>query len=450
MRKKTTRRSRRVGRFDLGDDYDKALKKIALLAGEGVPQKEMAEMLSLSPSRIWQLVDVAKKKGYIEQTTRCTLKEEEVAALRDELFRGKELLKQLKDFAKRNAVPPVQSIHVVATGEGPIGEGDDQNDRWDNATRSLGHKAAPYCLDRILDCPVLGVTYGRTLSALNAGIATLRGQARPIRNRILLVPLWGEPQGPRRTPTSKVFTDSTKLGSTGLTHELHHILYRESSQETLLSLDFMPCFRPAPKNEFADHFNTIMAYAATISSYTDIFGELKHWLPSKRGAKKHPFQHQKRWQSPSILDEIRPLVDHLDGIITSVGTTEQPGRFFDAEYHRPCDIDLKKLRRGALGDFGGVYLPKKKTKRGELPDREKASPDDVDYVEQLNERWTGAKIDDFKRCAERGRQRGRGGVIVLAVGAMREHVLRICLAKGLINALVLDTECAGALERTTR
>ena len=42
----------------------------------------------------------------------------------------------------------------------------------------------------------------------------------------------------------------------------------------------------------------------------------------------------------------RPLVDHLDAILTSVGSKHQLGRFWSGEFFRQGEIDLPKLHRG--------------------------------------------------------------------------------------------------------
>jgi hypothetical protein len=40
----------------------------------------------------------------------------------------------------------------------------------------------------------------------------------------------------------------------------------------------------------------------------------------------------------------RPLVDHLDAILTSVGSKDQPGRFWSGEFFRQGEIDSSKAQ----------------------------------------------------------------------------------------------------------
>jgi hypothetical protein len=128
------------------------------------------------------------------------------------------------------------------------------------------------------------------------------------------------------------------------------------------------------------------------------------------------------------------LVDHLDGILTSAGSKDQPGRFWSGEFFRQGDIDLARLHRGALGDLGGAFVVNSKARKA-----------DRDYVARVNEQWTGIKENHFRRCALRAREHGLPGVVLLAVGAVRADVVRECVKLGLATRLVLCSECASKL-----
>jgi hypothetical protein len=76
-----------------------------------------------------------------------------------------------------------------------------------------------------------------------------------------------------------------------------------------------------------------------------------------------------------------------------------------------------------------------------------ANKADHEYVEAVNKRWTGIKEPHFRRCALRARENSLPGVTVLAVGAVRAEIVLQCLKLGLINHLILDTDCDQRLNR---
>jgi DNA-binding transcriptional regulator LsrR (DeoR family) len=155
-----------------------------------------------------------------------------------------------------------------------------------------------------------------------------------------------------------------------------------------------------------------------------------------RWLKVQPKTGRQTKQSGGVEQRKLPLVEHLDAILTSVGSNEQPGRFWSGEFFRQGEIDLPKLCRGAFGDLGGALIIN--------PAANKA---DREYVEAVNKRWTGIKEPHFRRCALRARENNLPGVTVLAVGAVRAEVVLQCLKLGLINHLILDTDCADELHK---
>jgi len=428
------RRSRRVARLQPDPD---AVEKVAVFVEDGLPQNKIASLLSLSTSMTSKLVDQATEMGLIEKITRCTLPDDRKDLLRQDAVLTERLHEQLKAFAQQHQVPSVDRVRVFATAAGKIRE----NPSWDNATWDFGNKAAPWCLDLLLPDQTVGLTYGRTLAALIAGIKELRGAARPVEPPVLVVPLWGEPLGPRAISDSDVFSDPTKLGSTGLVQELHQILNGPERVHRALSLDFVPCFQPADPGYPRTRFQYVMEFASSVSCYHLVFGHRRGLFPRVASP---PKPQNTPLDIPPLVEvpqDRRPLADHLDVILTSVGTTEHPGRFLRGEYFMQGDIDRETLKRGALGDLGGVFIPDPSVT---------VEQTDRDYVESVNGRWTGISLDHYRRCALRAREDGLPGVTVLAVGSLRGEIVRECLRLGLINTLAIDTECAQRLESLTK
>ena len=74
-----------------------------------------------------------------------------------------------------------------------------------------------------------------------------------------------------------------------------------------------------------------------------------------------------------------------------------------------------------------------------------ATQADRDYAQAVNKPWTGIKEPHFRRCALRARENNLPGVTVLAVGQVRAKIVLQCLKLGLINHLILDSDCADEL-----
>lgn len=426
---------------------DDTIKKVAYLYAKGEPQKRIAGLLSLSPSMVSRLVEQARKVGLVRETIKCELSGPEQQRLHDEVYRGKELLGKLKDVAYESGVGSLTQLQIV-----PTGLEIKTDESWDQAVSVFGHKAATYCLNLIRGCEkckILGVTYGRTLAALASGLEEVTAtQGRP-KTPITCVPLWGEPLSPWEEPRSQVFRDPAKLSSSGLAADMHRILNgwgshthqppgrTAKSVPKPLHLSFVPAFRPEPERFSEAECSAMLKFACSVSSYADIFPVPQDWLafaPSRQSRSKTD-----RPSEATGADVKLPLVEHLDAILTSVGSKDQPGRFWSGEFFRQGDIDLPKLRRGAFGDLGGAFIIN--------PTANKA---DREYVEAVNKRWTGIKESHFRRCALRARENSLPGVTVLAVGAVRAEIVLQCLKLGTINHLILDTDCADELHRLAR
>ena len=419
---------------ETGQRRHEIIKRVAYLCAEGVSQKRIAGLLALSPSMVSRLVDQAKKAALLEETVRCLLPDEEQAQLREEVFGSEKLRTKLKRLANRMGVPSLTHLQIIPTGQEI--EGDLS---WDQAVVVFGHKAAPYCLELISACQNVGVTYGRTLAALANGLQELATASFRTKRPIAFVPLWGEPLRPWEKPASMIFRDPARLSSSGLAATLHGIFHEhvQRAGDSLedrrpLSLDFVPAFRPERYPE--DRFRVVLEFASSVSSYADIF-----WGPEdRRRAGTEPQDPESAGCQAGGLDTSdtsKPaLVEELDAIITSVGSKDQPGRFWSGEFWQQGDIDLAQLCRGALGDLGGAFIVDPQ-----------AEEDCRDYVAAVNERWNGVREDHFRSCAVRARESDSPGVIVFAVGAVRAKVILQCLKLGLINHLVLDSDCAQAL-----
>ena len=270
-------------------------------------------------------------------------------------------------------------------------------------------------------------------------------QGRP-KTAITCVPLWGEPLSPWEEPRSQVFRDPAKLSSSGLAADMHRILNGDTVKgsgrtraQLPLHLSFVPAFQPDPARFSNDDFRAVLKFASSVSAYGQIFSMREGSLAEDASDQVQPKTGRQTKQSGGVEEPKLPLVEHLDAILTSVGSKDQPGRFWSGEFFRQGDIDLAKLRRGAFGDLGGAFIINQAANKG-----------DREYVEAVNKRWTGIKEPHFRRCALRARENNLPGVTVLAVGAVRAEIVLQCLKLGTINHLILDTDCADELHKMGR
>jgi DNA-binding transcriptional regulator LsrR (DeoR family) len=130
----------------------------------------------------------------------------------------------------------------------------------------------------------------------------------------------------------------------------------------------------------------------------------------------------------------RPLIQEMDSIITSVGSAYQnSGDPWIGEMTSREGITKEQLDRLAVGDIGGVFLPRPDLKGKHA------------QLEDLNARWTGPKLEHFQRCAKAASGGAAPGVIVLAIGRWKANVICECVRLGLVSELIIDHELARAL-----
>ena len=132
----------------------------------------------------------------------------------------------------------------------------------------------------------------------------------------------------------------------------------------------------------------------------------------------------------------RPLIENVGMILTGIGdvSTSKDDPWF-RETSEAEDNEENRVLDLTLGNIGGVWLP-----RPDLEDDAKARAE----VDQMNERWLGAQLKHFLRCARHADlNRGRPGVVVLAVEPTKSKI--ILAALDLINVLIVSYSLAEQL-----
>ncbi len=138
-------------------------------------------------------------------------------------------------------------------------------------------------------------------------------------------------------------------------------------------------------------------------------------------------------REPGFLDQVDTLVTGLTSLDVQTLPTYRPGLITPA--------DLPALQRaGVVGDLA-LHL---------IVDPDSAADaDSVDgrLVEEINDLIVGASPQDFIRVAERTRHGETAGlgVVVIAVGGWKAHILTTAIRIGAVNELITDLETALAI-----
>jgi DNA-binding transcriptional regulator LsrR (DeoR family) len=138
----------------------------------------------------------------------------------------------------------------------------------------------------------------------------------------------------------------------------------------------------------------------------------------------------------------RPLITQVPMILTGIGDVRTSQRQIggagdedaDPWYTETKDAEDQSVLDTAVGNIGGVWIP-----RSDLSD------DDKHKVEELNERWLGAQLRDFKRCSLNA-DASHPGVVVLAAEPEKQNIVLEALY--LVNILIVSRQLAEALADT--
>jgi DNA-binding transcriptional regulator LsrR (DeoR family) len=258
----------------------------------------------------------------------------------------------------------------------------------------------------------VGVTWGRTISRV-ADALRQRFAEIPIRDRpgeVTFVPLCGEPLA-EGDPSSH----SSSVLALGLTK-----IFNAGKSVSAPSIAGVPAFIPMKVGKWNDMTQT-RHLISLVRGYARVFGG-----PDGSRGDRPPFS------------------ENLDAILTSVGRTDHDRRgTFLTERIQTGDISEVEMMRSVAGDIGGVIIPKSEI-----------SADDNRHILEMNDNWTGVRLEHLIRCAAAAQRAGftrkRPGVVLLALGANRLKVVLRCIELGLVNELVIDKELADRLEEYLR
>jgi DNA-binding transcriptional regulator LsrR (DeoR family) len=378
---------------------------VAYLTAEGLTQAEIGKILGISQSAVSRLMSEAEKK-YLEKPR---FKREALAPdLLEDVMRAvgrRELLTSLDRLARAhgNRRGPVVRVFPLT--------GDREEQSLAVRFREFTRQAAPY-IHSLINRPsvrLCGVTWGYMLFDL---VNALRGiqaawKVEPVSlksEQVQVIPLSGDPFKERKE-------EPPSLTSSNIAAELGRVLNGDSYRAHWLGP--VPAFIP-------EEFDTpsarkvIERWIQLVPDYEEIFGD---------GSEANT-----------------GLANHLDMLLTSVGTADNPLGFGKGRLLNSLGTQMQNLREEIYGDVGGIVLPR--------------SSEPSKLVQTITNRWKGIRYSHMARCARRAdddeHYSGRPGVVILSVGKERAEVIAAAVAQGLVNHLVIDQELAEELERIVK
>ena len=365
----------------------------AYLRGQyNLSQADIGRILGgFSQAHVSRLLKLAEKKGYLVTTVRFVgddVAEADLASLR-RLHESPPLALALEALERHDG-SPMPRVHVFDSGSRADSEAAQAGRR-----RRFGRAAAGRLQELLREVSSVGVTWGSTVAGLIEGLANLR-TTNTHEADLTIVPVCAELLG----------LASPEYSSTRLSIRLGEIVDRPVVDP--FSLSGVAAYLPRSLGE--EKSAVIREFVSDSDSYRRIFGR------------------------PD------PLVERLDGLITSLSSSGRPIGGDCAELIRAGGIDADTLSALIAGDIGGALLP-----------RESLARDQRRLLDELDRMWTGIGLEHIAAIARRARTSGRGiGCVVVAVGRERAAVAFEAMRRGLVNELLVDHDLAAELERIVR
>lgn len=375
------------------DDRDKRAQQAAYLrAVHNFSQEEIGKLLGgVSQSHVSRLLSRAIEMGWLVTELRFDDRDLSAEALREiqHLLEPQRLVAEFARIAQQtHRMTP--SVRVFDSGSDSATQG-----AFEIRCRRFGRSAAGRLEELLKGSRIVGLTWGRTVSALIDGLSATSNRHTSPDNRIIFAPV-----------SAELITLAAPAYSSSLLAGRLNTIFNDGEGEKL-GLGGVPAY--IPRRYEPAKIQAIREYLGDASSYRRIFsGEA-------------------------------PLVDRADTVLTSVGTAERPLGGAMNEILAAADISVGELKGLIAGDVGGILIPR----RG-------ASAQEIDLVEQINSMWTGITREQLTNVAKRSARSGGSGVIVAAVGRERAPIIAELIRLEMINELIVDWDLAKALETTIR
>jgi len=357
-----------------------------LRARHNMSQIEIGNALGgLSQPHVSRLLAHAQKQKYLIVTERFAEERFSTEWIQqmDELLAPPALSDAIRLYCDRHGyIQP--NIRVFESGSGQT------ESAMMHRRNRFGRTASGRLAELLAKASTVGVAWGRTIRALVDGVAAPNRLVDPSQN-IEFVPVCAE------------FVKLTQRGysASRLAEQLDDI-YNDGAGETV-SMTGFPAFIPRAYD--ADMQRSIRKLVTDTPSHAHVFsGE-------------------------------DPLVDRMDMLISSVGSSQRPLIGALEELMHAGQVSAEQIGKLIVGDLSGILIPK-----------DDLSESDRDLVDDLNRMWTGMKIDHVRRLAARAaRDPQMTGVVIVALQAERGDAILELIRSGLVNELIIDQAAADRL-----
>jgi hypothetical protein len=135
-----------------------------------------------------------------------------------------------------------------------------------------------------------------------------------------------------------------------------------------------------------------------------------------------------------------PLIRTVDTVLTSVGAFHVE-QYFVKELISTGHVSKKELIYLALGDIGGVLVPREETEKN-LRDKDR-----FDHILKL---WTGISLADYQDIAERAAANNAphspAGTVICALNASKAEIVYELVRRKAVSTLVVDYHLANRLK----
>ena len=367
---------------------ERAQRAAYLRASFNMSQEEIGSALGgLSQPQVSRLLAHAEKKRYLLVERRFVEDGIPPETLRQiqEVMTPAGLTGVLHDLGQALGVR-VPNVRVFGSGPGTT------TDAMRIRRNRFGRTAAGRLDELLQDAKVVGVAWGRTISAMVDGLEPLRAASRDDRI-VQFVPVCAE----------LIALAQKGYSSSRLAERLDNIYNRGRGEP--IHLTGFPAYIPKHYDEVAQR--SIRQFVEDSPNYGRVFS------------------------GPE------PMIDRMDALITSVGSSRSPVLGSTAELVLAGGEEEAQLRTLIVGDLGGILISR--------PD---AAEDQTHLVEKLNDMWTGIRIEHVKMIAQRAADDpSRAGVIVAALRAERGETIFELIRRELVNELILDDDAAEGLEQ---
>jgi len=382
-------------------------------------QEQIAEHLGIKQPDVSRRLKLAEERGWLSRPTFLRGKDigdQRLQEIENAFYQGLPELRRLIDRLSRQRRPldaPPQ-VHVFYGGPTATDKAG-----YHKRQQLFGWNAALYVRELIPQMHRIGVAWGKTIARLADGL-------RPLHPRFekgtLFFPVSGEPLREHGEENS-----ATKLASS-----LQSFVEGGPHDPPGLNM-VIPCI--------PDRFDEAVTSEIKQSLLGQVEGYRRIFLnDGERG----------------------PLIDEIDTLITGVGTASKTStdpwliERVNA-MQKPPPLTREDFEAYTFGDVGGVYLLRSglpeliaarnaKLSRGSGKSSVTSSSAIEEKVGRINAQWTGIQREHVARCAERARvSQNTPGVIVLAIGRAKSHIVIEAVNQSLVNHLLIDQDLADAL-----